>query len=278
MTYIAGMAIIAIISAINIQADKLVISYYFPLKVFGYYSIASILSQVPVLIIAPMAAFVFPLLVKFVDHKENFYNIFETFSNLIYLIIFTILFLVLCYPVEIFTSWSRQVMDSDIRDELEVLIRILSFGSAFLAMQFPFYYILLAKSKTKYTVYQGILQVVLGVPLLIYFAKFYGIKYIGIPWFINNLIALIFLMKICLDNYINLNLVDFFKKFIIAQLLSSGMIVWIGYWIYQSGLISFIPIFILSGLLGIILSLMLSNLVNNRALLDYKHFYNFPKG
>jgi O-antigen/teichoic acid export membrane protein len=41
--------LIALISSVNSQADKIIASSFFSLKTFGYYNIASMLAQVPIL-------------------------------------------------------------------------------------------------------------------------------------------------------------------------------------------------------------------------------------
>lgn len=71
-------------------------------------------------------------------------------------------------------------------------------------MQFPFYYTLLANSQTKYTVYQGVVQILLGVPLLFFFASLGNLKYVGISWFLINFCSFIYLMYICFKYYIEI--------------------------------------------------------------------------
>ena len=63
--FAGGMMLMAIISSLNTQIDKLVISKILSLKEFGYYSLAGIFSQVPVLIITPIAVAVLPRMVKY---------------------------------------------------------------------------------------------------------------------------------------------------------------------------------------------------------------------
>ena len=65
------MMLMAIISSLNTQIDKLVISKILSLKEFGYYSLAGILSQVPVLIITPIAVAILPRMVKYSENTEK---------------------------------------------------------------------------------------------------------------------------------------------------------------------------------------------------------------
>lgn len=276
-TYMGGMTLVSIISAINLQSDKLVISYFFSLKIFSFYSMASILSQIPVMISAPLASFVFPIYSKFVQKTDEFKAVFQTFTTLCYLFIFSSSFLIFFYPLELFSLWSRQTVDQYLAKELNLLIKFLVLGSMFLAMQFPFYYALLANSKTKYTVYQGLFQVLVGVPLLIFFAKSYGVKYTGVPWLLINLFAFIYLMIICLKKYLHISIIDFILRYILIQVVVGFSIAWLGHVIYQLYSIPFFIVFLLSGTLSFFLILMLGNVIDKRKLLSYKHLYNFPR-
>ena len=277
LTYISGMTLVSIISSINLQSDKLVISYFFSLKIFSFYTIASVLSQIPVMICAPLASFVFPLLSRFANRVDEFKDVFKTFTILTYLFIFSSSFLIFFYPLEFFTLWSRQNIDNQISSELNLLIKLLTLGSIFLAMQFPFYYTLIANSKTRYTVYQGLFQVLIGVPLLVFFANYYGIKYTGVSWLLINLFAFVYLMIVCLKKYIHIGVSDFIVRYILVQVIVGFLIAWLGHTLYQLYSIPFIVVILLSGSLSFFLILILGNIIDKRNLLSYKHLYNFPR-
>ena len=277
ITYIGGMTFVTIISAINSQSDKLVISYFFSLKIFSYYSIASILSQIPVMLCAPLTSFVFPLLARYSEQQDKFQEVFRTFTTLAYTFIFALSFLIFFYPLEVFSLWSHQNVNNQLADDLRLLIKTLTLGSMLLAMQFPFYYALLAHSKTKYTVYQGVFQVIVGVPLLIICANFFGIKYIGIPWLLINLFAFIYLLIICLRNYIAINVVEFLTKYVVFQLVIGFLVVWLGHLIYLRYHLPFVIIFLLSAIISLSVLILVDNVIHRRDLLSYRHLYNFPR-
>lgn len=277
LIYIGGMAIVSIIAAINMQSDKLIISYFFSLKIFSVYTLASILSQIPIMISAPLAGFVFPLLSRFSQSINEFNQIFRAFTTLLYLIIFSMSFLIFFYPLEIFTLWSGQTLENSLNDDLSFLIKILTLGSILLAMQFPFYYTLLAHSKTKYTVYQGMFQILIGLPLLVFLVKYYGIKYAGISWLFINLLAFIYLMLICLRVYINMSISDFIVRYILIQSILGFSVAWLGYTLYQLYSIPLVIILFLSSILSFFIILILGNILDKRKLLSYNHLYNFPR-
>lgn len=279
--YIGGMTIVAIISAINSQADKLIISYFYSLKTFGYYTMVSTLSQIPVFITMPMASFIFPLLTKFSENKEyyeNFEIVFKKFVFLLYLIIIPVSILFCFFPVEIFSLWIKTTFDIDFLSKLPILSCTLILGSLFLAMQFPFYYTLLANSQTKYTVYQGIVQVFFGVPILYFFAKSGDLKYVGLSWFLINFCSFVYLMYICFKYYLRFKSIYFVKKYIITPVLISILIGILGHYLYLQTNIKFYFIFIPATISSFFLVLIIDNFFENRSYFSFKHLYDFPRG
>ena len=281
LKYIGGMSLVAIISAINSQADKLVISSYFPLKVFGYYSMVSVLAQIPTLVAIPMASFIFPMLSKYADKgsdSQNFDKVFIRFVSLLYLLVIPVTLMVCFYPTELFVLWANKSIDESILPSLPLLINCLLIGSLFLAMQFPYYYVLLSKYQTKYTVYQGFLQVMIGIPLLLFFAKFYGLKYVGVPWIIINFFALIYLTYICFTKYIQISALTFLAKNVVPNILVSLIVGLVGFGLYKLTSYHFIVFLIISIILSYIIIFILNNFVEKRSILDYHHLFDFPRG
>ncbi|MUG31582.1 hypothetical protein [Psychrobacter sanguinis] len=277
--YISGMVIVALISAINSQADKLVVSYFFDLKTFGYYTLTSILSQIPVIIALPMASFAFPLLSKLssLDDKNSFNVTFEKFSYLLYFLVIPIGVGIYFYPLEILLFWTNNGIEKNTYSDIILLIKTLTIGSVFLAFQVPLFYSLLAYSKTKYTVYQGIFQISLGVPLLLSIAKYHGLKYIGIPWLIINVLAFLYLMHVCFTRYININISKFIIESIAYTTFISIFLTACGHYLYKKYHLPFLIPLIFTGILIYIINLVLHNIQNNRSPLSLKNLYNFPR-
>ncbi|MBP2546895.1 lipopolysaccharide biosynthesis protein [Acinetobacter guillouiae] len=281
MKYLGGMTLVAIISAVNSQADKLIISYFYSLKIFGYYTMVSTLAQIPVFITMPMASFVFPLLTKFSDNKyapELFEVVFKKFVFFLYLIIIPTSIMLCFYPIEILSLWIRSGIDTQFLLELPILTITLVLGSLFLAMQFPFYYTLLANSQTKYTVYQGIVQILIGVPLLFYFAKLGELRYVGISWLLINLSSLIYLIYICFNKYLKIKVFYFINYFLIPPLFVSMLVGVIGYYLYLHTQIPFYFVVVPSTIFIFLIILVWNNYCEDRNFLAFKHLYDFPRG
>lgn len=174
LEYIGGMVVIAIISSINSQADKLITSSFFSLKTFGYYNIASILAQVPVILATPLAMFVFPFFSKFSEIKNrNQLNItYKKASFLLNIILFPATIILFLYMQDFLLFWTGKSIEAKFVPVIVQVAKTLLIGSFFLALQFPLYYLLLSKGKTKYNIYQGIVQIAFALPLLYFVQNF----------------------------------------------------------------------------------------------------------
>lgn len=280
LSYVGGMALIAVISAVNSQADKIITSSFFPLKVYGLYNIASLLAQIPVIIATPLTMFVFPLFSKFSSkrvYSEKLNICFEKISFIINVLIFPAVILLIIYAKEIIVLWTGKSIDVAIMPDIVFVLRMLSAGSLFLALQFPFFYLLLSKGKTKYTIYQGVVQILIGIPLLYFCAKHYGLRGIGFPWILINLGSFIYLCIVCFSKYINLNYKKFFTYHILAPFFITIVVCTSIYYFYKTNSqLSFYFYLIFASVLSVFISVLLSNKINNKSPFSYKNLYNFP--
>ena len=280
LSYVGGMTLIAVISAVNSQADKIITSSFFSLKVYGFYNIASLLAQIPVIIATPLTMFVFPLFSKF-STKENDsekLNIcFEKISFILNVLIFPAVILLIIYAKEIILLWAGKSIDVAILPDIVFVLCMLSVGSLFLALQFPFYYLLLSKGKTKYTIYQGVIQILIGIPSLYFCAKHYGIRGIGLPWILINLGSFIYLCIICFSKYINLNYKKFFIYYILVPFFITFIVCISIHYLYKVTNEQYFSVyFVFSSILSVFVSILISNKINNKNLFSYKDLYNFP--
>jgi O-antigen/teichoic acid export membrane protein len=279
LNYIGGMSLIAIISSINSQADKVIASTFFSLKIFGYYNIASIISQIPVIVISPLVLFIFPIfskLSKDIDYKKLIIS-FKKISFLFNLIIIPTSFILLFYTQEILKLWMGQRIDVEILPKLISLSKLLTLGSFFLGMQFPLYYLLLSKGRTKYTLVQGLIQISLGLPLLIYCAKYFGLVSVGFPWIIINLGSYIYLNFIVFKGYIKISYFSFFREIIFMPFLISFVTISIFYLLYKYFNIYFLAFAIMSTLISVFVNIAYSNYLNKVKVNSVFNLYNFPE-
>ena len=281
VVYLKGMVFIALISSINIQADKLITSSLFNLNIFGFYNLASSLSQIPIIIATPLVAFAFPLFSKYSDIKDNNHKVTTLliFNKVFYLINILITVLVICimfYTKEILYLWTKNSIPPTVFPSIVFDIRMLILGTFFLALQFPFYYMLLAQGKTKYTIYQGVLQLIIGLPLLYFFTVKFGLYGVPWPWLIINLSSFIYLFYIVSKNFVVFGTKKFYTRIFFSPIIITALIN-IGFFtLYKYSEKHFIPFAILSSFVSLMISLIYFNLKHKYRPFEFKHLYNFP--
>ena len=184
--YALGMMGIALISGINIQIDKLVISKYLSMELFGYYSIASLLAQLPLMIVTPIIIAVFPILALFVsqDDQDSVVKSFHKYSFLITVIVAPIVFCIALYSIPLVTLWTGK---ADIAYSVDYVVKILIIGGFFLCLQLTPFYLALANGLTKINLYTGIVGLIIIIPLMIYLISHYSMIGAAIPWMIVNI-------------------------------------------------------------------------------------------
>lgn len=209
--YMGGMLIIAIISAINIQTDKLITSNLFSLKDFGYYSLASTISQIPVMVATPIVLAIFPHMTKTISGGNNtdLIKTYKVFSFCINILVIPICLVIVLYCKDLLLLWtSRQHFDEKSITLIEWSTKLLVIGGTFLAFQLMPYYFLLSHGRTKYTIKQGLIQICFMVPALYYFIGKFGFPGAGIPWLIINTCAFAYIMIVVLARYFKDNAVS----------------------------------------------------------------------
>lgn len=280
-SYIGGMIFIAVISAVNSQADKLVTSSLFDLETFGFYNIGSSLAQIPVIFAAPLIAFAFPLFSKFsnsekIEDQEKNVIVFNKIFYLMNLVVVVMAIGIFFYSKEILQLWTKNAIPMHIFPAIIFDVKILILGSFFLALQFPLYYFLLSKGQTRYTIYQGIIQVVIGIPLLYFCSKWYGLFGVPIPWLFINFFGFVYLLIIISKYYFKFSLKQFYLQILITPILLTIFINTLLYFCYMELKVNFLLFLITAALISVFASIILNNFQSKKRLLSYKHLYNFP--
>lgn len=209
-----GMMLMAAISSLNTQIDKLVISKLLSLKEFGYYSLAGILAQVPVLIITPIAVAILPKMVKFSElkEKENLTKLFQLNSFLISALALSGTLVLLLFTKDFILIWTN---DFEIANVIEKVSKILIIGSLFLSFQFMPYYLAIANGHTKTNIKLSSVLLILIVPVLYYLVDANGIVGAAYSWLIFNFISCFYLGYFLIRKFLNKE----FKKWLIFDII-----------------------------------------------------------
>lgn len=271
-----GMMVIAFISAINIQIDKLVTSKILDLKSFGYYSLASTISQIPLLIVSPIIVSIFPVFTRFVS-AENIRDkiiYFHKFSFIIAIISASIVASFFLYTVPLVTLWTGDVV---IANAIDSTVKILLIGGFFLCLQLTPYYVALSNGHTKTNILLGFFSLFIIIPLIFFSVKKYGMIGASFPWILINFLSLVIMSTLIIVKY----LPHQFSKWLfydvlfpslvtiitaIAIFFATDMLTWRYWFIIEMGLIVIVSLF---------LNVLLYNKMNPEdKLIDFKALKN----
>jgi O-antigen/teichoic acid export membrane protein len=189
--FAGGMFLIALVSAINMQSDKLVVSKMFALDELGRYAIAALVGQVPSMLALPLAVTVLPRLTNHIAHNERpeLTAIYMRYSYMISAAAFTAALGIFVGAPQILTL----LQGSDPSAEFVTVCRILTAGGAFLAAQFMPYHLAIASGHTRTNVIFGTISAV-SLPVAMFLGAMQcGLVGAAIPWMLLNVAAAIFL-------------------------------------------------------------------------------------
>jgi O-antigen/teichoic acid export membrane protein len=190
--FAGGMMLMAIISSLNTQIDKLVISKILSLKEFGYYSLAGILSQVPVLIITPIAVAILPRMIKYSTNteKDKLIKLFHVNTFVLSVLATSGATVLFIFTKDFVFIWTH---DNLIAKTIENVTKVLLIGGVFLSFQYMPYHLAIANGHTKTNVRLGIVAIICIIPSLIFCVKQFGLIGATYTWLSMNIFAYFYL-------------------------------------------------------------------------------------
>lgn len=180
-----GMFGIAVISALNTQLDKLVLSKMLNLQELARYTVAGMLSQTPSIMTLPIAVSLLPRLTRWTSdgQRARLIMTYHQFSYVITSIAVTAGFVIALNPTELITWWTGNQM---IGSGLQLTVRILVLGHVMLALQFMPYHLALANGHSRTNLIIGLVFLVVTPFLLVVLIRRIGIPGAAIPWLLMN--------------------------------------------------------------------------------------------
>jgi O-antigen/teichoic acid export membrane protein len=272
------MLLIGSISAINIQADKLVASKLFSLTDFGYYSLASTLAQIPVILTMPIVVAVFPRLASLGSNCTETQELFHRYSFVVTVFSSISAVVLILYTSDWILLWTHNEIVST---KIEVVTKLLLTGSFFLSIQFMPYYLALANGYTRSNIFLGIVSIVLTIPLLYFFINHYGMAGAGVPWVFVNLAAFFVLGYHILNRFLPGNYQKFVIQDVLVPLLVTVTVGIIFYYYmpvlqrYRTLLVILYSL-VIAGL-SLLLNLLLYNVMNRGREIPFRFWLVFKK-
>jgi O-antigen/teichoic acid export membrane protein len=187
--YAAGMAGMSLIGILLIQTDKLVVSKMMSLEIFGYYTLACVLSYAPVTLAGPIGVAIFPQLTRLVEigDRDTLKRFYHRACGLVTVAVFPCAMTLAAYAGNFIYAWTGSAVAAQ---EAGIVATLLLVGQIMQMMTFIPYYLALAYGNVRLNLQIGIISVVLITPLLIYLIMKYGVVGAGVSWLIMNLCTL----------------------------------------------------------------------------------------
>lgn len=260
-----GMMVMALISSVNSQIDKIIVSKILSLKNFGYYSLAGVLAQLPVIVVSPIAVTILPRLIKYstIEDKTSLIRLFHQNSFIISVVSSTIALVLFLFTEDFVFIWTKNFQ---ISVAINNVSKILLIGSVFLSFQYMPYHLAIANGHTKTNLKIGIAVALLIIPATVYSVKKFGLIGAGIPWLVMNLIAYLYLGYFLLNKFLNSEICRWFYSGTLIPLLLTA-IVGITAFSITSHLkkgIFIIGYSIVIGIINILINYIAYNLMNSR--------------
>ncbi|MDR1898323.1 MAG: oligosaccharide flippase family protein [Prevotellaceae bacterium] len=258
--YAVGMMIMSMLSAVLMQADKLITSNVFALSEFGYYTLASTIAQAPLMIVTPIGIAILPKLTGLISggkQKEMLYLFRKT--NFIITVIASIVVLALIiYMPDILFLWTR---NTELVASVTQVARILCLGSLFQALPLMPFYLGIANGHTKTNVLVGIFSILFLVPAIFLLIQILGIIGAGIPWLVMSFVTFFVLgyliFKKFAPGYFHTWLLEDTLKPFFALLILSGLLYFITYKLPHNWyVLGYCAIF---GVIGVIICALMFN-------------------
>lgn len=173
-----GMLLIAVISAISSQTDKVMISKLMNLETLGYYTLAVSLSSILMIVVSPIATAVLPQITQLysVNNMVSIKDIFNRYNKLISIIVSSILFVLIFFSGPLIEIWTG---NKELANRSKMFVPYIALANAFVVLQTMYYQIALAAAYTKLNNIIGIINAIIIIPLYFFSFSLFGVS--GIP-------------------------------------------------------------------------------------------------
>lgn len=172
--FAGGMLFISLIASLNTQMDKLAISKLLPVEYLGNYTIALSLAMGIYIFVNPISVALLPRFTSLysLGNKTEATSLFIKINSIVSVIVFTVLANMSLFSVELIWIWTGNL---ELAKSLKILLPVMSFAYAFLALQVIPFNIAIANGNTNINIKLGIISLCITLPGFWILTLHYGI-------------------------------------------------------------------------------------------------------
>lgn len=184
--FAAGLGAIGVTSTILTQVDKLVLSKMLPLSEFGYYSLATVVAGVPMLVAGSVQTAVYPRFASLVASSAlpELTKLYHVSCQFLAVLMLPIGWVVVFFSRELIFLWTGDV---NVASGAHLIASWLAVGSIFLGLMHIPYALQLAFGWTALPLTVNLIAIGLLVPLTVGLAWTYGAVGVAAVWVLLNL-------------------------------------------------------------------------------------------
>jgi O-antigen/teichoic acid export membrane protein len=193
--FAAGVAGIVVVSLVLTQADKLLVSKLFGLRLFGYYALAWSVANGLIVIAGCVFNVAFPRMSALVlaADKKAISQFYHRSSQLMAVLIFPLAAVLSLFSFEVLHLWTG---NRETAANTAPVLSILIVGSAINALLYLPYTLQLAFGWTKLPFLAGLTSVSILIPLMFPMTKHYGLVGAALIWAILNILNMLVVVPI----------------------------------------------------------------------------------
>jgi len=183
--FAAGMTAISVITLLLVQLDKILLSALLPLKMFGYYTLASVAAAALSMFVGPIFTALFPKFSQLValNDKKELTALYHRSCQLMSVVILPAALVLAMFSYEVMLLWTGDPITAK---NTYWLVSLLVIGNALNGLMNLPYGLQLAYGWTKLAFYTNVVAVLLLVPMLIVMVHYYDAIGAAIVWVTLN--------------------------------------------------------------------------------------------
>lgn len=186
--FTGGMFLISVLSMLNYQTDKFLLSSMIPIEIFGYYTIGFFLSQAVVSGASPIGHSIFPQLTSAIGKNER------TKAAVLLIEGFTLVtILSLSIGIVVFFNSEQIVYYWTGNSEAVLIIQkalpLMVLGSILQCMQFIPYHLSVANKDPMPIVWINLFSLIITIPLYYFTIRYFGVWGAALIWLLYNIIS-----------------------------------------------------------------------------------------
>jgi len=177
----------AVLGAILLQADRLVISAIMPLKVFAYYAIASMLAEAIIMLSIPISNAVTPRMAQLVGAgagKRELLFFFRLTAQAVNVLAIPIGLMLAVFSYEVLYAYTGQM---EVAENAAVVLSILAISKILHANMLIPYALQIATGRVELSVYINAVSVCFFLPVLVVLVQIFGLEGAAGAWLLVTL-------------------------------------------------------------------------------------------